>query len=224
MMHRSTEIDQLMAAIAKTQQEGVIISKNTKGARSRYADLCQILEVIQERSSKYDLVMTQDEVITSDGRAAIATTVFHIPSKQFKTGMSLLTYVDNAASPDQAWGGSTTYHRRYSAMMAYGLFQDEDATDHDGNNVPAQQATNSNYASPKAATSFASTGVVSEKQVGMLKWKIKESKQPNIMEHVQKMYGITDIAKLPFNKCNELIEWLGQTPQKSIIDMDELPF
>ena len=138
--------------------------------------------------------------------------------------MSLLTYLDNAASPDQAWGGSTTYHRRYSAMMAYGLFQDEDATDHDGNNVPAQQATNSNYASPRPTTSFASTGVVSEKQAGMLKWKIKESKQPNIMEHVQKMYGITDIAKLPFGKCNELIEWLGQTPQKSIIDEDELPF
>ena len=135
----------------------------------------------------------------------------------------LLTNVTQLSqSPDQAWGGSTTYHRRYGAMMALGLCQDGDANDNDSE-VP-QQAANSNYASPKLIGSFASTGVVSEKQVGMLKWKIKESKQPNIMEHVHKMYGITDIAKLPFNKCNELIEWLGQTPQKSIIDEDELPF
>lgn len=222
MMHRSTEIDQLMAAIGKVQTEGVSIGKDTTGARAiKYASLCQILEVIQERCSKNGLVLTQDEVV-SDGAPAICTTLFHVPSKQWKSGLSLLTINTSNASLDQAYGGSSTYHRRYSALMSLGLCQDGDVNDNDSE-VP-QQAANSNYASPKPTTSFASTGVVSEKQVGMLKWKIKESKQPNIMEHVHKMYGITDIAKLPFNKCNELIEWLGQTPQKSIIDEDELPF
>jgi len=223
MMQRSNEIDQLMAAIGKVQKDGVSIGKDTTGARAiKYASLGQILEVIQERCSKHELVLTQDEIVY-ESNPALLTMVFHTPSKQWKSGISLLTINTTNPNLDQAWGGSTTYHRRYCAMMSLGLCQDGDVNDNDGHNE-APQATNSNYASPKPTTAFASTGVVSEKQVGMLKWKIKESKQPNVMEHVQKMYGITDIAKLPFGKCNELIEWLGQTPQKSIIDEDELPF
>jgi len=214
-MITSDNVDQLMAAIAKVQADGIAIGKDTTGARSiKYASLCQILEVIQERCAKHGLVLTQDEVITTEGSAALATTLYHIPSKQWKTGMSLLTISTTNPSLDQAWGSSTTYHRRYSAMMCLGLCQDGDANDNDGSH-------SENAPQAYAQKTYSTDKPITIGQVGLLTSLIIRTKRPNPTDYIFKTYGISAIEQLPMRKCNEVKDWLEN---KSIIDTDELPF
>jgi hypothetical protein len=210
-MYKSPDIDQLMIDIGKMQKEyGTIIPKDTQGNRSGYASLCQILGVIQDRCLKYNIVLTQDEVI-HDGVAALATTLFHTPSKQWKQGLSILTPNPSNANTDWAWGGSTTYHRRYGAMMALGLFQDEDPTDNDGAVSETQQPQPRSFAPStqteprKYAPGYTK---ISTGQVGLLKGCIARSKKPNAEAYVLSSYNIKAIEDVPKDECNYLKDWL----------------
>ena len=133
-MHQfqSPEVDQLMLALMQVHKEyGVVISKDRKGHKGTYASLPCVLESIHKMCSKHGLILTQASRII-EGQLALESMLHHPTSKQWIACQSLLTPNLEVQSSDQAWGGSSTYHRRYDAMMLLGIFAEDDPTDHDG--------------------------------------------------------------------------------------------
>lgn len=132
MNFQSPEIDQLMYALMEVHKEfGVVISKDRKGHKGTYASLPCVLESIHKICSKHGLILTQASRII-DGHNALETILRHPISKQWISCQSILTANVGSQSSDQAWGGSSTYHRRYDAMMLLGIFAEDDPTDNDG--------------------------------------------------------------------------------------------
>jgi hypothetical protein len=128
------ELTHLMAALSKAHihhPSGVIIPKKSKGNRATYANLPDVVRFIHEMCHPNGLLFTQGSKII-DGKPGVFSRLTHIESGEFIECESFVTAAINAQSPDQAWGGSTTYHRRYDAMMLLGLFCEDDPEDDDG--------------------------------------------------------------------------------------------
>jgi hypothetical protein len=189
------QTDQLMLALMEVHKEfGVIISKDRKGHKGTYASLPSVLESLHTANSKHGLILTQASCIL-EGKNALLTTLSHPSSKQSISSVSLLTPHPDPQSHDQAWGGSSTYHRRYDAMMIMGLFSDEDPTDHDGN-----------YDLPKSMPIKNNLGCINEKQLGLLKVKLNGDKK--IEDAILARLGLSDLSQIPWQKFNEIIKYL----------------
>lgn len=131
-MNQSQQIDQLdLALMALRQEFGVIIPKDCKGHNAKYATLPAILEWLEPKAFKHNLALAQGDGI-KDGRITITSLVTHVPSEQYRSCQTYLMPDANANNEMMAWGGATTYHRRYQAMMLFGVFQEEDPSDNDG--------------------------------------------------------------------------------------------
>jgi|FreactcultuFSWF8_1027224.scaffolds.fasta_scaffold06526_3 hypothetical protein len=186
------EIDQLMQALSECHKEfGVVIRKDSRNNRNTYVSLAGLLEQIHERLSKHGLILTQAPYIF-EGNHALFTRLTHPSSKQSVECMSLLTPGPNAQSPDQGWGGSSTYHRRYDAMMICGFFADDDATDNDG--VVESPDRESTYIPSRP-------GIISEKQAKLLGWKIKELSRDDLKGAILQKFGsMENVTIEAFNK------------------------
>lgn len=188
------QIDQLMLALMEVHKEfGVIISKDRKGHKGTYASLPSVLESIHIANSKHGLILTQASCII-EGKNALLSTLYHPSSKQSISSVSLLTPHPEPQSHDQAWGGSSTYHRRYDAMMLMGLFSDEDPTDHDGN-----------YNAPKSIP-ISNDGYINEKQLSLLRFKLNGDKK--LEDAILTKLGISDLSNISRNKFNDIITYL----------------
>lgn len=195
MHYQSDEIDQLMIALLDAHKEfGVVLEKDKKGHKGSYASLPLVLDSIHEMCAKHNLILVQASRII-EGNHALETKLYHTKSKQWISCCSYLT-PGTGTSPDQSWGGTTTYHRRYDAMMLLGIFASDDPTDHDGDKTPPPQY--SDY--------------ISDKQVGFLRSKLKS--QPSREQSLLKAYNITDLSKLPRSKMDEVVRVLD-TPRGS---------
>jgi len=189
MEYNSPSIEQLMAAVSAMHKEfGVIIGKDSKGHKGTYASLPRILDTIHKMCSKHELVLTQLSCLV-DGRNALKSILFHHPSGQWISSISLLTPHPEPQSYDQAWGGSSTYHRRYDAMMLLGLFSEDDDTDNDGEQ-PAR------------------AGGLSEKQLGLLRFKLQGNKEKEQL--ILTRLGITRLEDMPWKKFQEVIDYLSK--------------
>jgi hypothetical protein len=192
---QSVDIDQLMLALMEIHKEfGVVISTDRKGHKGTYASLPCVLESIHKMCLKYGLILTQASRII-DGQMALETTLRHPKSNQWIASQSLLTPNSELPSPDQAWGGSNTYHRRYDAMALMGIFAEDDPADDDG----------ADYA--KASQKPA---VISEKQLALLVAKINgnEALKLKILT-VCKIAKLSDLQWKEFNKVLQYIEQMN---------------
>lgn len=187
---QSPSTDQIMLALMEVHQEfGVTISKDRKGHKGTYASLPCILESIHKMCSKHGLILTQASRII-EGKSALETILRHPKSAQWISCQSFLTPNEEVQSNDQAWGGSSTYHRRYDAMMLLGLFAEDDPTDHDGN-ISAF--------STKKET-------ISQKQHALLLAKINgnEALQRKILER----FKITSLTYVPWKEFNKVLNYV----------------
>lgn len=191
-MNQSPEINHLMQALMEVHKEfGVVISKDSKGHKGTYASLPCVLESIHKMINKHGLVLTQRSYIEAN-QNALETTLYHVVSKQFRTCVSILTYNPEAQNADQVWGGSTTYHRRYDAMMLLGIFAEDDPTDHDGNHGQSGISSNSTLINPK--------------QLALLRAKLGADQ-----ELTNKIIAGLRIAKLedmPWKELNRILEYI----------------
>lgn len=100
------------------------IGKNAKGHNYKYTDLAQIHEYLEDRKmSYYQYIETDakgdDYIITIpiiDGKE-------QAPRRGVKVVDAILNGVKN---PAQEQGSATTYARRYSLLMAFGLATEDD--------------------------------------------------------------------------------------------------
>lgn len=197
-MENATKIDQLMAALfALHKQFGVTISKDRRGNRGTYASLPCVLESLHDMCHPHNLILSQASCII-EGKCSLLTTLYHLPSGQSISSVSLLTPNPEAASHDQAWGGSSTYHRRYDAMMLMGIFSEDDPTDHDGNHSPTKTTTTT------ATTN--TPGRINEKQLGLLKARLNGDKKTE--DAILAKLGISHLSDIPWQKFNDIIKYL----------------
>lgn len=112
----------IFKALADFQQECPVIHKGTTGYGYTYADLPQILEVINPLLKKHGLGFTQ--MLEGSG---LKTILFHV-----KSGEYLESYCDipttslKGMNDFQAIGSGITYFRRYCLSSILGVVSDKD--------------------------------------------------------------------------------------------------
>ena len=111
-------------AIANFQAEVPVLIKNTQGYGYKYAELSEIMNIINPILRKHDLYIMQP--LTKTG---IKTVVTHIP-----TGESIESYCEipqdvelKGMNAFQAYGSAITYFRRYSLSSFFTLISDVDS-------------------------------------------------------------------------------------------------
>lgn len=190
---QSPEVNHLMTALMDVHKEfGVVISKDRKGHKGTYASLPAILDSIHKMCSKHGLILTQASRII-DGQLALETILRHPASGQWISCHSLLTPHPDAQSLDQAWGGSSTYHRRYDAMMLMGIFAEDDPTDHDGHVEVA----------PKHSQQ---SGRINEKQLALLHAKIGNDDE--LKKKIIATLKVTQLADIPWKEFNRVLQYV----------------
>lgn len=196
-LFQSTDIDQLMQALMDTHKEfGVVINKDRKGHKGTYASLPCVLESIHKMCSKHGLILTQASRIIN-GTTALETILRHPKSNQWISCQSLLTPNLELPSSDQAWGGSSTYHRRYDAMMLLGVFAQDDPADHDGD-VPVASIQKA----PQA---------ISDKQFALLSAKINGDQE--LKNKILAGLKIATLSDLPWKEFNKVLKYVEQAQE-----------
>jgi len=109
-------------ALAAFQQECPVIHKGTTGHNYTYADLPQILEVINPLLKKHKLGFTQ--LLVEDG---LKTIIFHTESGESLESIATIPQVTlRGMNEYQSFGSAITYYRRYALSSALGLVSDKD--------------------------------------------------------------------------------------------------
>jgi hypothetical protein len=194
---QSQDIDQLMLALMDVHKEfGVVISKDRKGHKGTYASLPSILDSIHNMCSKHGLVLTQASRIV-EGQLALETILRHPQSKQWISCQSLLTPNLEVQSSDQAWGGSSTYHRRYDAMMLLGIFAEDDPTDHDCHVESVKKKS----------------ACINEKQLGLLIAKV--SGDDELKKKILMTLKVTQLADIPWKEFNRVLQYVESAKKTS---------
>ena len=166
---------------------GTTVSKNKNGYGYKYTDLAQIHEYLESIGARYyqyiDRIDSDDYIMTVpiiDGK--------ELPARR---GVKIVDAVLNGIkNPAQEQGSATTYARRYSLLMAFGLATEDD---------DAQNLT-------KPSTSQEKTMKATAKQVEILS-KVYAG------ENLQKLLnanGITKLEDLSIQKASAIIKTLNE--------------
>ena len=127
----------LFKALANFQQEVPVVIKNSQGYGYQFADLPNIIEIINPYLAKNKLGFTQ-----LVGSANVKTIIFHCES-----GESIETITDipqgvtlKGMNDFQVLGSAITYIRRYALSSALGLVTDSDPDANGVKEKPTQQS------------------------------------------------------------------------------------
>lgn len=186
----------IMRAMLEMHQEfGVVIRKDSKGNRGTYASLTAVLEQIHAMTSKYGLLLHQAPWFI-DGNMILISRLHHLESEKYLECHSVLTPAGNNPSPDQAYGASTTYHKRYDALSLCGLVAEDDPSDHDGWKDLSTPAASSGFRHSSTAqeveqaiTLPSQNGSISEKQAKFFAIKLKQEGRTDDIAEILNKYG-----------------------------------
>lgn len=232
-MYRSNEsqsegVYTLMGKLLEMHKEhGVVIGKDSKSNRSTYATLPGVLSQIQKMLTPYGLILTQGTDSDFDS-GRIYTMLEHPESGEWRRICSRLTpkqipllpdYMINKMdqgqwtsycnallnhNSDQAWGGSTTYHRRYDAMMVCGLVSADDPTDfNEGHNdvIPENKVANT--------MNIMNSDVISEKQCGLLRVKLNGDKE--LADKILTKWQVSKLSDISWRKFNDVLAFIEES-------------
>lgn len=195
----------LMKALSKAHHAnptGLIIPKGTKGARALYTNLPDVLRYIDSMCEPHGLILYQASCVV-DGKPGLYSKLTHTPSGEFIDSTSLLTMAPNPQNPDQLWGGSTTYHRRYDAMMLCGLFCEDDPEDDDG------------YKNSRKADDLKPTSPATEEKKPLTEIQLKAlvakiNGNTELEQIILKIYDISKLGDLPQFRYDGLCKWIDR--------------
>lgn len=230
------------------------IKKETTAFKFKYANLESIYDNIIPILYDNGVRVQHDTVYRSE-ETLLITRLIHVESGEEVTSeypMSFQYLRDdweaNTKSDSKAIfnrnhleAGKKTYCKR---QMLYDMLAlcpgDEDNDGHASSsrpqeNVPSPSWRPNQNDQPSSRPQENGTEVKSEfisvKQIGMLKWKIKESGNPLKEQEICRKYNIGSLAQLPWRKMTEVLEYLTsiQNPQPAQADafaesFEEVPF
>lgn len=125
----------IYAALLQAKKDMGPIYKNASNPayRSKYADLANIVEVVEGPLQDNDILLRQP-LSNRDGRLYVSTILHHVPSDT--STESEIEVVCKDPSDPQKVGGAITYYRRYDLMAELGIAPEDD----DGNMAAAPKA------------------------------------------------------------------------------------
>jgi ERF superfamily len=214
---KSTEINELITALASAQAEFSAIPKTSENPffKSKYAGLPEVVSQTTPILSKHGLVVTQFVDMDESGNDLLTTYLTHT-SGQFISHSARLHLVK---SDPQAHGSAITYMRRYSYMAALGLVADEDD---DGNSAsaPVRQSSakpaprqENNLADKVASAAGGNNRMATENMTRMI-WAVSHSglgwDDSQMFDSVETVTGrrVEKLSELSFGEAKALIEHL----------------
>lgn len=166
------------------------LTKNKAGYGYKYTDLAQIHEYLEQNNMRY-----YQYIETTDGKDYIMTVpiidgVEQKPRRGVQIVDAVLAGIKNLA---QEQGSATTYARRYSLLMAFGLATEDD----DGASLskPKNEKSNKNTTDNK----------ISEADAKKVEEMMKEMDW-NVEELLQKNYKISKTADLTTSQYVKILE------------------
>lgn len=202
------------------QEHGVIIGKDSKSNRGTYATLPSILSQIADLIGPKGLILTQGPDLEYDN--CIYTLLEHPESGEWRRVVCKLKIKEVPLLPDymiekmnadqwnsyckellnyspfQAWGSSTTYQRRYSAMMICGFFAADDPTDfNEGASeiIPEQ-------------TKSSGSGFISDKQQSLLRFKLNGDKA--LADKILMAFNVQKLSEIPWKHFQEVLKFIEE--------------
>lgn len=166
------------------------LTKNKAGYGYKYTDLAQIHEYLEQNNMRY-----YQYVETTDGKDYIMTVpIIDGVEQKPRRGVQIVDAVlAGIKNPAQEQGSATTYARRYSLLMAFGLATEDD----DGASLskPKNEKSNKNATDNKISEADAKKAEEMMKEMG---W--------NVEELLQKNYKISKTADLTASQYVKILE------------------
>jgi len=170
------------------------LSKNKEGYGYKYTDLAQIHEYLEQNNMKY-----YQYVETIDGKDYIMTVpIISGEEQKARRGVQIVDAILNGIkNPAQEQGSATTYARRYSLLMAFGLAtEDDDGASLTQNNKDKEKSNKVTEAEAKSVYSL------------MLR------KGIDVVSNLKKLFGISNTNELTKEQFAQLIKKLNNMPDK----------
>ena len=160
------------------------LTKNKAGYGYKYTDLAQIHEYLEQNNMRY-----YQYVETTDGKDYIMTVpIIDGVEQKPRRGVQIVDAVlAGIKNPAQEQGSATTYARRYSLLMAFGLATEDD----DGASLSKSknEKSNKNVADNKISEADA-----------------KKVEGWNVEELLQKNYKISNTSELTTSQYVKILE------------------
>lgn len=173
------------------------LSKNKEGYGYKYTDLAQIHEYLEQNNMAY-----YQYTETVEGKDYIMTVpIINGEEKPARRGVQIVDAVLNGIkNPAQEQGSATTYARRYSLLMAFGLAtEDDDAASLTQKNKDTKKENNSNKITETEAKSI---------------YSLMMRKGLNVTELLEKNYGIKNTADLTKEQYVVVLKKVNELPDK----------
>jgi len=123
--YRSTEIDQIVAALVKVQAELPAPEKNKQGNRGKYADVYSLLDTAQPVCSKYGIFIHQ-HMRKDKGNIIVHSTLMHVSGQWLDSRLDANPIEDQKLDYFQARSKAFTYTKRHLLQAQLGMGGDED--------------------------------------------------------------------------------------------------
>ena len=198
-MKHSEQLNELFTALNKAQAEIGTASKSSSGHNIKYADLAEILRVIETPFKNNGLSHMQMPSI-SDGKASLVTLIGHT-SGQWISEEALMAHCKLSRGNDaQMMGGTIAYQRRYSLKSFLGIAEmDEESAMADTQNKAVKAIED---ASPVATT----------EKVKEL-YNLLEKAKVNVTAFLAKK-KMTALSEIKFDLADQMIEHYSKEADK----------
>jgi hypothetical protein len=100
------------------------LKANQKGGHGKFADLLQVMQVLQPHLEAEKLAIIQRPIASASGSCTLETILRHQPSGEEIA--STITIPMQRQNDPQAFGAAMTYGRRYSLLCIFGMVTEDD--------------------------------------------------------------------------------------------------
>jgi hypothetical protein len=203
--YESDTTNEINAALSKAQGEFPRINVNQENPffKSGFADLNNIVRSMRPALSKYNLALTQQTKILTDGTSILVTRLRHASGQWIESRVRIIPPKNDM----QSYASTLSYMKRHSIMALLNLTIDSDYADDDAEVAMVSQrdtfakgtATNRKY-DPREQSSES----ISKDQLNELEYELAQ--YPDITELVLDGLKLQALADMPKSKYMVSIE------------------